>query len=156
NYGGSGNFELFTSGVPFSGSTTITFRFRPTTLGPKSLTIVVTIIHHLPNGTVNNVSNVPPLTVTGVGIPADDPFSGEATLSATSHDFGSVDLGNTVYFVFELVHGGPSNDTLTITGITFQQGLDQSFSYNATVGVPFGIPFPVSTVIVVHFRPTTL
>src|SRR5205823_3878546 len=133
---GSKGFDFAGAFGPFSGSKTITFSFRPTTLGPQSFTVQMGITHHLPNGTVNNVSNVPPLTVTGVGTPAEDPFSGVATLSATSHDFGSVDLGNTVDFVFVLSHGGIPNDWVTITNITVQAGPNQGFSYDAAVGLP--------------------
>src|SRR5437016_320903 len=82
---------------------------------------------------------------------ADDPFGSVATLNATSHDFGSVDLGNTGTFVFVLLHPtADPNDTLKITNITLQQGPNQGFDYGASVGDTI----MAGTVIVVHFSPT--
>ncbi len=126
--------------VPFTvaagGTQTFDVRFAPTTVGPRSALLTVAS-NTYPAGTFS-------VPVSGEGVGA------VKSLSATSFNFGAVNLGGTGHGTLTVSNSG--NTPLSITGLTFSGGAAAEFG--TTTSVPATVAPGASLKVGLTFQPT--
>jgi hypothetical protein len=137
-------FSLTATGLPWTiaagGNQTFSVVFSPTSAGVKTANVSV---NHNANGSPMSVS----LTGTGT-VPLVPVFS----INPTAHNFGVVNLGQTVTQTFTITNTGTAN--LIINSIV-RSGTDQALFTLTAAGLPWTITPGSNQTFTVAFRPMT-